>query len=114
MAAVAEQRKTGRLNARVGGLYRKLFFGATLFSVVVLAVINLMTAFAVVTVTHQTRVQYARLQTLEHERDALQANWSRLLLEESTWSSPSRIEAIAQQRLQMKVPAADATRVLKP
>lgn len=114
MAAASENKKGRPLGKGMSGLSQKLFYGATIFTVVVLAVLNLLSAFAVVTVTHQTRVQYAQLQSLEQARDNYQANWSRLLLEESTWSTPSRIEAIAQQRLHMQVPAVNATKVLNP
>ncbi|ANF59577.1 cell division protein FtsL [Halotalea alkalilenta] len=98
----------------MGSLPTKLFFGASLVSVMVLAGIVLVSAFTVVTVTHQTRLNYASLQTLERERDELQAVWSRLLLEESTWSTPSRVESISQQRLDMHVPAVNDTEVLAP
>ncbi|MGJ8524877.1 Cell division protein FtsL [Halomonadaceae bacterium LMG 33818] len=107
-------KRAGRPVVKVGSLSRRLFFGATLLTVFILAVLNLVSAFAVVTITHQTRVQYAELQTLEHKMDGYQADWSRLLLEESTWSSPSRIEAIAQDHLHMHVPAVNETRVLSP
>jgi len=36
------------------------------------------------------------------------------LLEQSTWGSPSRVEQEARQRLQMIVPTADMTVVIKP
>lgn len=74
----------------------------------------LVTAFLITTMTHQTRDQYKRLQRLEREQDALQANWTRLRLEEGTHSSPSRIEGEARSRLMMHVPQNSELEVLSP
>ncbi|WP_251978974.1 cell division protein FtsL [Salinicola avicenniae] len=83
-----------------------------LLAVMVLAI--LFTALSITTTTHLTRVQYARLQKLESQRDALQTEWGRLLLEESTWSSPARIESLASQRLEMRVPSVGDVKVIRP
>ncbi|WP_317450679.1 cell division protein FtsL [Phytohalomonas tamaricis] len=80
----------------------------------ILLIIVLASAFAVVTSAHQTRVQYARLQQMEREHDQLQTVWSRLLLEESTWSAPSRIEELARDKLEMHVPDVGDTKVIRP
>lgn len=74
----------------------------------------LVTAFVITTTTHQTRDQYRRLQRLEREQDELQANWTRLRLEEGTHSSPSRIETEARTRLMMHVPQTRELEVLAP
>ncbi|MGQ7242410.1 cell division protein FtsL [Salinicola sp. V024] len=86
---------------------RALLLGAVLVAV-------LITAVAVISTSHLTRVQYARLQKLENQRDSLQTEWGRLLLEESTWSSPARIEALASKRLDMRVPSVDEVKVIHP
>lgn len=95
-------------------LASRLFFGASLLSIMVMFVLVLATSFMIATTTHKTRVQYGRLQMLEREQDEMQANWSRLLLEESTWSSPSRIEGIGLERLNMHVPQTSELEVLTP
>lgn len=74
----------------------------------------LVSALAVIASTHQTRVQYARLQQLEHQRALLQTEWGQLLLEESTWSAPSRIERLATERLEMHVPELAEIEVIRP
>ena len=81
--------------------------------VVVLTGLVLASALAVITSAHLTRVQYARLQQLESEKDKLQTEWGQLLLEESTWSAPSRIERLASERLDMRVPELDEIRVIR-
>ncbi|WP_110668388.1 cell division protein FtsL [Salinicola halophilus] len=74
----------------------------------------LASALAIISTSHLTRVQYARLQKLENQRDALQTEWGRLLLEESTWSSPARIESLSTERLEMRVPGVDEVKVIHP
>ncbi|MFC0266948.1 cell division protein FtsL [Kushneria aurantia] len=82
--------------------------------VLILLLAVMLSALAVIGSAYQTRAQYARLQQLESDRDRLQTTWSRLLLEESTWSTPSRIENLARQRLDMHVPGIENTRVMRP
>ncbi|RAH37097.1 cell division protein FtsL [Halomonas sp. SL1] len=74
----------------------------------------LVAALAVIATSHQTRVQYAQLQSLEREHQQLQTEWSQLLLEESAWSSPSRIERLASDRLEMRLPGIDEVEVIRP
>lgn len=71
-------------------------------------------ALAVITVTHLTREQYAALQQLEREQQQLQTEWGQLLLEESAWSSPARIERLAVERLGMRLPGVDEVEVIRP
>lgn len=62
------------------------------------------TAHLLVQIAHQTRIQQVQLQRLEAERDALQVEWGRLLLEESALVSPARMEQLAQQLLELHLP----------
>ncbi|MGE7990629.1 cell division protein FtsL [Pseudomonas sp. NPDC089554] len=48
------------------------------------------------------------------ERDKAQAEWGRLILEQSTWTAHSRIENLATGQLQMRVPNADEVRMVAP
>ena len=85
-----------------------------LLLVTALVLACLITAMAVVNTSHQTRAQYARLQQLERERDQLQTEWGQLLLEESAWSSPARIERLAVARLEMRLPHVNEVEVIRP
>ncbi|WP_110685260.1 cell division protein FtsL [Salinicola aestuarinus] len=91
---------------------RRVSARSLVLSVLIAAI--LVSALAIISTSHLTRVQYARLQKLEGQRDALQTEWGRLLLEESTWSSPARIESLSTQRLEMRVPGVDEVKVIHP
>ncbi len=85
-----------------------------LLLVVALVLACLVSAMAVINTSHLTREQYARLQQLERERDQLQTEWGQLLLEESAWSSPARIERLATERLEMRLPDVNEVEVIRP
>ena len=78
----------------------------------VLAVV--LSALAVVRVSHECRRDYAALQTLESSRWALQENYSRLMLEESTLASPHRVLQVATGDLAMAVPPIERILVVTP
>ncbi|MFY0992400.1 cell division protein FtsL [Halomonas sp. C05BenzN] len=79
-----------------------------------LVVACLASALAVIAASHLTREQYGRLQQLEREQQQLQTEWGQLLLEESAWSSPARIERLAVERLEMRLPDVDEVEVIQP
>ncbi|MCX4187206.1 cell division protein FtsL [Methylophaga sp. OBS4] len=80
---------------------------------VVMALV-MVSSVAVVYSKHLSRSEFVQLQQLEKKRDLLNEEWGRLLLEQSTWGSPSRVEQQARLRLNMSVPRADMTVVIKP
>lgn len=79
-----------------------------------LVAVCLVSALAVITASHLTRDQYAQLQQLEREENQLQTEWGQLLLEEGAWSSPARIERLAVERLEMRLPDVDEVEVIRP
>ncbi|AQU82054.1 MAG: cell division protein FtsL [Halomonas sp.] len=80
----------------------------------VLFLLCMVTGLAVVTTTHMTRMQFAQLQQLEQEKNQLQTEWGQLLLEEGAWSTPARIEQIATERLDMRIPDVNDVEVIRP
>ena len=72
----------------------------------------MISAVTVVELRHESRVLYAQLQKLQHERDALNVEWGQLLLEEGAWSQHRRIESVARTQLGMELPGAAQVRVL--
>ncbi|MBD3897396.1 cell division protein FtsL [Halomonas sp. ML-15] len=86
----------------------------SLVVVIGLVVVTLASAMAVIVSSHLTREQYARLQQLEREQNQLQTEWGQLLLEESAWSSPARIERLAIERLEMRLPDVNEVEVIRP
>lgn len=83
-------------------------------TLLVLVALLLVSAVGVVYIKHTSRSEFVALQKLERERDALNEEWSRLLLEQSTWASPARVEQQARTRLDMTVPGAEDTVVIRP
>jgi cell division protein FtsL len=77
---------------------------------VLLVLALVVSAVAVVELRQRNRTLFAELQRLHNERDALNTEWGRLLLEEGAWSQHRRIEASARARLGMDLP--DARRVV--
>lgn len=47
-------------------------------------------------------------------RDKAQAEWGRLLLEQSTWTAHGRIEALATGQLQMRIPEPAEVQMVAP
>lgn len=47
-------------------------------------------------------------------RDKAQAEWGRLILEQSTWTAHNRIETMAAERLQMRIPDAAEVQMVAP
>lgn len=61
-------------------------------------------AFQVVMSRHEARKLFVEIQALENTRDDLNEEWTRLLLEQSTWATDVRIETIARNELGMRPP----------
>lgn len=79
-------------------------FTRQFFSVVCLFMGMLATAIGVIYTKHQSRILYAELQTMQQQRDTLQAEWTQLLLERGTWLSDLRVEQVASKELSMHTP----------
>ena len=72
----------------------------------------LLSAFGVIYSSHACRELYAQLQDLEAGQWHLQEDYSRLLLEESTWASHHRVEKVATAELSMQPPAVERLQVV--
>lgn len=70
-------------------------------------------SIAVVRMRQESRQLFTELQTREAERDALNVEWGKLLLEEGAWSQHRRVDAMARQRLGMSTPDAAHIRVVR-
>lgn len=62
------------------------------------------TSMSIIYTRHQHRVEYVRFTSAVAERDELNIEWNQLLVEESLWSFPHRVEKDATRSLAMKVP----------
>ncbi|HBZ94802.1 MULTISPECIES: cell division protein FtsL [unclassified Pseudomonas] len=84
------------------------------FLMLLLFVGVLVSAIAVSYSAHWNRQLLNTLYGELNERDKAQAEWGRLILEQSTWTASSRIESLASEQLKMRVPAADEVRMVAP
>ncbi|AVR87859.1 cell division protein FtsL [Thauera aromatica] len=80
----------------------------------VLVALAVASALGVVSAQHQARKLHA-----EHEREqararALEVEWGRLQLEQSTWAAHGRIESFARGRLGMGAPTPGQVLVVEP
>ena len=81
---------------------------------VLLAVLVLATAIGVVVTKHHSRKLFVELEALNGERDELNIDWGRLQLEQSTWSTHGRIEQVAHEQLDMRLPTPGETIIVVP
>ncbi|MBU2863569.1 cell division protein FtsL [Reinekea forsetii] len=65
------------------------------------------TCFGLIVNTYKSRLQFALLEQVRSEQRVLEERWAKLLLEESAFSSPSRVERIARNELKMYLPGLD-------
>ena len=73
----------------------------------VLGALVTLSALGVVYSQHRARALFVELQQLERQQAALDTEWGRLELEQSTWATHGRIERIARERLDMRRPDFD-------
>lgn len=71
-------------------------------------------ALGVVYTQHEARKLFAQLQGLHNARDQLNVEWGQLQLEQSTWATHGRIDAIAREKLGMLIPPPKAVVLVKP
>ncbi|HEX4024984.1 MAG TPA: cell division protein FtsL [Steroidobacteraceae bacterium] len=63
---------------------------------------------------YRARMLFAQLEHLSGARDALDAEWGRLQLEQSAWSSYGLVERVAAQRLHMSTPDPRDIEIITP
>lgn len=72
----------------------------------------LLSSIGVVYSSHLSRQLVAEHSEMQETRDQLQSEWVQLMLEESAWSSPNRIEQVANERLEMVMPGPEQVRLI--
>ncbi len=63
---------------------------------------------------HQSRARFVELGQVQAQADTLEAEWSRLQLEQSAWSDHGRIEQIARTKLNMLIPKPGVVVFIEP
>lgn len=84
------------------------------FLMLLLFVAVLVSAVSVSYSAHWNRQLLNTLYAELSVRDKAQAEWGRLILEQSTWTAQSRIESLATEQLQMLIPDAANVRMVAP
>lgn len=77
-----------------------------------LTLMIMMSAIGVVNSSHLSRQLFAEQSLLLDKNDQLQLEWAQLLLEQSAWSSPDRLENIATKQLEMRIPETEDTQLV--
>jgi cell division protein FtsL len=75
--------------------------------VLVLAACVVASGIWIVDVEHRSRELFIEAEALNREHDRLQTDWGRLQIEQGMYATPSRIEGLARQELQLTVPSGD-------
>ncbi|MFJ7885739.1 cell division protein FtsL [Pseudomonas sp. NPDC096917] len=94
-------------------LYAKPLPGGSFF-MLLLFIAVLISAVGVAYSAHWNRQLLNTLYGELSVRDKAQAEWGRLILEQSTWTAHSRIETLASEQLKMHIPGAAEVRMVAP
>lgn len=76
---------------------------SSLVTLVLFVVISI-SAVGVITSKHLARNIQAKIQKQNIEKENLQKEWSQMLLEQATWTANSRVEKVAVEENNMKLP----------
>ena len=71
-----------------------------------------MSSLGLIAAQHQARRLYNELQVEQASAKRFEEELVRLQIEQSSWSTPTRIEKIARERLGMRLPDTHSTRIL--
>ena len=77
-----------------------------------LLLLLLLSALGVVYSSHLSRQLFSEQAVLLERSDQVQLEWAQLLLEQSAWSSPNRIERVAVDQLEMAAPEAENIKLI--
>lgn len=81
---------------------------------VALLLVLVISSVGVVYAKHQSRKVFAEQEVLRKERDELELELTRLLVEQSTWASPARVEKEARERLKLRMAEVADIKVIEP
>ncbi|TLX57442.1 cell division protein FtsL [Stutzerimonas nosocomialis] len=84
------------------------------FLMLLLFVGVLLSAICVSYSAHWNRQLLNMLYTELSVRDKAQAEWGRLILEQSTWTAHGRIETLASEQLKMRIPEPAEVKLVAP
>lgn len=80
---------------------------------IVVGVLVVLSALSVVYVKDLNRRLFIQYQAEQVRNNQFDVEWGQLLLEQSTWATQARVQAIAQQKLEMIFPSQNEIIMLK-
>ena len=89
------------------------FFSPKPMAGLLLCVLLVVSSLGVAYSSHQTRNMYRDLQQLEKDHDDLEHEYEKLLLEQSAWADYTRLNGLAEDKLQMAAPESSEMVVLR-
>jgi cell division protein FtsL len=89
------------------------FFSAKPIAGSFLCGLLVVSAIGVAFSSHETRNMYRDLQQLEKDHDDLEHEYEKLLLEQSAWADYTRLNGLAQDKLEMSAPEVGEMVVLR-
>jgi cell division protein FtsL len=81
---------------------------------VLLLLLVVVSSLGVIYAKYQSRKLFVEQEILRKERDELAIELTRLLVEQSTWASPARIEKEARERLKLRMAEVSDIKIIKP
>ena len=78
-----------------------------------LLVLVVLCALGVITSQHEARKLFIALEGEQAAANKLAEEWTQLQLEQSTWATSKRVEAVAARTLNMRLPDASTTVIVK-
>ncbi len=96
----------------LAGPFTAVIFTKPALTMILLLGLVIAQSLGVIYIKQTKRLLHAQLQSLYAKRDRLQVEWSKLLLEQSTWQAETRVEKIAREKLGMLVP--DKVKLITP
>jgi cell division protein FtsL len=80
----------------------------------VLLALIILSALSVITSQHELRKVFTELESEQQSAKKLAEEWTQLQLEQSTWATNKRVEAIASRQLGMRLPDPSTTVIITP
>ena len=106
--------KKGRETNSLWPFYSLIAVFGRRLGVMVLGAVVVVSAIIVAYQTHQLRQATIAFKELQDEQTALDLQWQKLRLEQSALADHSRVEQLAEDRLQMKHTDSDDEIIMKP
>lgn len=82
-------------------------------AVIAISVLVMLSALGVVYSRHESRKLFVALQDAQEQRDAMNTEWGKLQIEQSTWATHGRVAEKARTKLGMVVPKTENIRIIK-